>query len=347
MVWHQVVALTRMRVVLLLREPEALFWMLAFPILLAAALGYAFRDAEPQASRVAVVAGGGADDGALAALEAAPDVEVRAVGSLQEVEDELLRGALDAVVEPRAGAPARVHADRQREAGETARLRVEAALARARLDAGASLVAHVETTQVGTRYVDYLYPGLLGLNLAGTGLWAIGFAIVEERHKHLLRRLLVTPMRRSSYLLSFVLSRLVFMVLEIGVLLAFGAWVLGVPLRGSVLALAVLAVTGALAFAGLGLLVAARARTIEGISGLTNLVMMPLWLGCGVFFSYERFPQVVHPLLAALPLTPLNDGLRAVMLDGHGLGALGGSLAWLVGWGSAGFAGALVLFRWR
>lgn len=250
MAWRQVLALTRMRLLLLLREPEGLFWTLAFPILLATALGHAFGDVAPG-------------------------------------------------------------------------------------------------PYPGARYVDYLFPGLLGLNVAATGLWAIGFAVVEERQGHLLRRLLATPMRRSAYLLSFVLSRLLFLVLELAVLLAFGAWVLGIPLRGSVAALVVLALAGALAFAGLGLLVASRARTLEGISGLTNLVMMPLWLGCGVFFSHERFPEPVRPWLAALPLTPLNDGLRAILLAGEGPLALAGPLACLAAWGSAGFLGALALFRWR
>jgi len=346
MAWRQVAALTRMRLLLLLREPEALFWTLAFPVLLAAALGYAFRDVEPAPSRVAIVPGAGdAHAPLLAALHAAPDLELVTARTAAELEHALRRGALDAIVE--LGAPVRVHADRQRQAGETARLRVVAALAQVGRAPDAPAVSDVTATRIGARYVDYLFPGLLGLNVAATGLWAIGFAVVEERSKHLLRRMLATPMRRSSYLLSFVLSRLLFLVLEVGVLLAFGAWVLDVPMRGSVTALVVLALAGALAFAGLGLLVASRARTIEGISGLTNLVMMPLWLGCGVFFSHERFPAALQPWLAALPLTPLNDGLRAILLDGAGPLALALPLAWLAAWGSAGFLGALILFRWR
>jgi ABC-type multidrug transport system permease subunit len=195
--------------------------------------------------------------------------------------------------------------------------------------------------------VDWLVPALLGMNLMGTGLWGIGFAVAEQRQKKLLRRFLVTPMKRSSYLLSFVISRLVFLVIELGVLLTFGLLILGVPLIGSVFAFTVLCLLGSLAFAGVGLLVASRPKTIEGISGVLNLVMMPMWLCSGVFFSYERFPAPVQVFCKALPLTALNDALRLVMLDGKSLGSLFAELAVLLLWGVLSFLVALKIFRWE
>ena len=185
------------------------------------------------------------------------------------------------------------------------------------------------------------------MNLMGTGMWGIGFAIADVRRKKLLKRLTVTPMRRSSFFLSFIFSRLVFLVLEVLGLVLVGHFLLGVPFRASPLDFALLTVLGAFPFAGLGILVASRVRTIEGVSGLMNLVMMPMWLGSGVFFSYERFPEVVHPFLRLLPLTGLNDALRALMLDGEGLAAVVPELALLALWGALTFGLALRIFRWE
>ncbi len=185
------------------------------------------------------------------------------------------------------------------------------------------------------------------MNLMGTGMWGIGFAIADVRRRKFLKRLLVTPMRRSSFFLSFMLSRLVFLLLELTVLAGFGRWILGVPFNGDLLSFAIVTLLGALTFAGLGILVAARVRTIEGVSGLMNLVMMPMWLASGVFFSYERFPDALHPVLRLLPLTGLNDALRAIMIDGESILQQGPELAMLAGWCVLSFLLALKIFRWE
>jgi ABC-type multidrug transport system permease subunit len=199
----------------------------------------------------------------------------------------------------------------------------------------------------GARYIDFLIPGLIGLNLMGSGMWGLGFAIVSARGKKLLKRFAATPMRRSHYLLSFVLSRLIFLALEVAALVGFAWLVFGVVIRGSLIDVAVCAVVGALAFSGLGLLVAARPRTVEGVSGLMNFVMLPMWLLSGTFFSAARFPQWFQPLIKALPLTALNDVLRAVMNDGASLVSHGTQLAIVLAWGVVSFVVALRIFRWQ
>jgi ABC-type multidrug transport system permease subunit len=181
----------------------------------------------------------------------------------------------------------------------------------------------------------------------GTGIWSIGFSIVNHRSRGVLKRLLATPMRRRDYLLAQVIGRLVFLVVEVAVVLGVGWLAFGVPMRGSLVTLAVLAVLGAAAFAGIGLLLAARTRTVEGLSGLANFVMMPMWVLSGIFFSTERFPDVMQPWIAILPLTALIDSLRDVMLDGATLLAVRGDLGVLIVWGGAGFAVALWRFRWH
>ena len=159
--------------------------------------------------------------------------------------------------------------------------------------------------------------------------------------------LTATPMRKSDFLLGQILSRLFFLLLEIAVILAFGVLAFGVPIRGSVTLLLAMALLGSLSFAGLGLLVAARAKTLEAASGLMNLVMVPMWLLSGVFFSADRFPNAAQPLIRALPLTALNDALRAVMLEGKGLTAIAVPAVILAAWGVASFGVALKIFRWQ
>jgi ABC-type multidrug transport system permease subunit len=199
----------------------------------------------------------------------------------------------------------------------------------------------------GSRYIDFLVPGLLGMNLMGTGMWGIGFSIVTARSRGLLKRLAATPMRKRHFLMGQMAGRMVFLVPEVVVLLGFAHVAFGVPVSGSVAALAIVTGVGATAFTGIGLLVAARPRTIEGVSGLMNFVMLPMWIVSGVFFSPSRFPDAVLPAIHLLPLTALNDALRAVMIDGASLASVARELLVLGAWGAAAFAVALRLFRWR
>ena len=200
---------------------------------------------------------------------------------------------------------------------------------------------------VGSRYVDWLVPGLLGMNIMSTGLWGIGFSVVTARTRKLLKRLVASPMRKRDYLLGHLFGRLVFLVIEVGALVGFSRLVFGVPMRGSWLMLAATCLIGGLSFGGIGLLVASRARTVEAVSGLLNLVMLPMWLLSGVFFASSNFPAAMQPFIRALPLTSLNESLRAVMLEGADLAAIGGRLLLLAVWGVVSFVAALRLFRWR
>jgi ABC-type multidrug transport system permease subunit len=199
----------------------------------------------------------------------------------------------------------------------------------------------------GSRYIDFLLPGLLGMNLMGSSIWGLAFGVVDARRKKLLKRLIATPMPRHEYLVSFLLSRLVMLVVEVSTLLGFGMLVFHVPVRGSLAVFAVLCIVGSLSFSSLGLLIASRVRTIEAVSGLTNSVMMPMWIVSGVFFSAQRFPDMLQPVIRALPLTAIIDALRANMLQGAGLMQLWPELAVLGAWLIVSFTLALKLFRWR
>jgi ABC-type multidrug transport system permease subunit len=201
--------------------------------------------------------------------------------------------------------------------------------------------------EAGSRYIDFVVPGLLGMTIMGGGIWGLGFSIVDQRRKRLLKRLVATPMSRAQYLASYVVSRFVLLTIEAVVLIGASALLFKVPMRSSWLSIAAIVVVSALAFGGLGLLIAARSQTIEGVSGLMNLCMLPMWVLSGVFFSSENFPRAVQPFIKALPLTATNDALRASMLRGVPFAALWPQLGVLALWMTICFAIALRIFRWR
>ena len=327
-----------------LREPEAVFWVFAFPILLAFALGLAFKNRGPEQVKVGIPAGTGAPE-VQAALERYPRTKIESlVLDSAEAAKRLRTGAVSLLVIP--GDPVTLRFDSTRQESGLARLVVENALQAAAGRQDARTIGEQRVTEVGSRYIDFLIPGLLGMNIMGTGLWGIGFALVNARQRRLLKRFLASPMRKTDFMLAHMLARLVFLTLEVSSVILFGWLVFSVPLRGSIAAVAVVVLLGAASFTGLGLLVASRARTIEGVSGLMNVVMVPMWIGSGVFFSWSRFPEALHPAIRALPLTALNDALRAVMIDGATLAGVGGMLGIIVAWGVATFAVAFRIFRW-
>jgi ABC-2 type transport system permease protein len=343
---HPLAVLTKMRLLEFVREPEALFWVFAFPVLMALVLGFAFRDRPPDPVPVGVVSGPTA--AALTqALERSGAVKPSAYPSLADGLEALRTGKIALLVEESGASGLEYHFDRTRPDARIARLEVNEALQRSRGRADPSPAKDELIHEKGSRYIDFLLPGILGLNLMGTGIWGIGFAIVNARLKKTLKLMVATPMRKSDYLLAQMLSRFVFFVLEVIVILAFGVLVFQVPVRGSIALLALITVVGAFCFGGMGLLVAARARTLEAANGLMNLVMVPMWLFSGVFFSAERFPKAAQPFIQALPLTALNNALRAVMLEGRPLAAIAGTLAIVAVWGVVSFAVALKIFRWQ
>ena len=334
------------------RQPEAVFWTFVFPILLAVGLGLAFRSRAPDQVKVAVVARGdsAASEGIRRALSS------DSLLSVQMLDDSgaaraLRTGKVAMVLIPTSmtfppGSVEYVY-DFDRSESRNARLVVDRALQSGAGRTDPVKVAERKITDKGSRYIDFVMPGLLGMNLLGSGIWGIGFGIVDSRGKKLLKRFMATPMSRSEFLLSFLLSRLFFLILEVITLVGFGALVFGVPLRGSLLELGVICLVSALSFGALGLLVASRAKTIDGVSGLMNLVMMPMWIFSGVFFSYSNFPDAVQPIIKALPLTPVNDALRANMLEGTALSGLGLEMFIITAWLVVSFVLALKLFRWR
>lgn len=336
--------LTRIRV--MFREPEVLFWVFFFPVLIALGIGVAFSEGGPERFVVGLEAGTGAEIHR-AALEASPDLEVRLLAP-DEVEGALRRGEVALVVGgPGAASAPTLTFDPTRPEARTARILAEWVLQRA---AGASTPLDLQVSEVrtrGQRYIDWLIPGLIGFNLMGTGLWAVGFYTTQNRENRVLRRLIATPMRRSDFLLAQIIARYFFLVGEVPLIMLVAWLAFGVPVVGSLGAVAFVVVLGATCFTGLGLLAACRARTTEGVSGLINLIMMPMLVLSGVFFSVQRFPESAQAAIRLLPLTAVNDALRAVYNEGSGIGAILPEVGVLLAWTVVSFVVALRLFRWQ
>jgi ABC-2 type transport system permease protein len=322
------------------REPEAIFWTFVFPILLTAGLGLAFRNKPADVVKV-----GTTSQEIASRLKSEKGLAVE-VSDRAVAEQSLRTGRVVLLVLPDQGGRVDYKYDDTNPDARTAKLLADRALLHASGVSGPDVKEEL-VREAGARYVDFLVPGLLGMNLMGSGIWGLGFAIVDARRKKLLKRLVASPMSRSEYLLSFVLSRLVWLVAEVVVLLGFAGLVFGIPFRGPLWQLLLLCLLGALVFSALGLLIASRAQTIEAASGLMNVTMMPMWVLSGVFFSAERFPDAIQPFIRALPLTAVIDSLRGNMLQGLTIEKLWPQVGVMLAWFVVCFFTALRLFRWK
>ena len=366
------IVLTRIRE--FYRRPTAIFWVYVFPILMAIVLGVAFSNPKVEEQHVGIVSP--ADPAlakriadALAAQNAkASSGATKIIGYL--VSDAAGRrglrlGRYTLLVLPKtAGAP-KSSSDTTQLVGElagidleylydpsvpqsyAARWAVDDALQRAagRQEPLATHDARFE--EPGSRYIDFVIPGLIGASLMSSGLWGVGFVVVDMRVRNLLKRFFTTPMRRADFLSGMILSRMFFIITEVLLLLFFARWLFDVRVLGSWLAVLFLIILGSGTFAAIGLLMAARARTVETASGIINLVMLPMWMVSGIFFSAERFPDAVQPLVKSLPLTAVINALRGVMIEELSIFALWGPVLVLLVWGIGSFALAIKLFRWQ
>ncbi len=334
--------LTKARLREFLREPGMVFWVFGFPVLMVVALGLAFRNSPAAPPRVVVT--DAVEPWIVQALNQA-EHEVVVLPQAQ-AEQQLRTGKRDLMVLEQGGKLS-YRLDKTRPEGRLARLMVDDALQRARGRQDVLSATEQELVEPGARYVDFLLPGVIGLNLMGSSIWGIGYNVVVARKRKLLKRFAASPMRHSHFLLAYALSRLVFLGFELVALVVLGSLAFGVQIHGSYLAFGIVSMVGAAAFAGLSLTVGARAQSIETANGWLNFIMLPMWLLSGSFFSYERFPEVMHPFIQLLPLTALNDALRAISSEGAALGSTWPQLLVLAVWGAVSFVVALRTFRWQ
>jgi ABC-type multidrug transport system permease subunit len=307
------------------------------------AMAIAFPAGGGQAVRVGVIAGPHTE-ALRKTLAGSKDVVVRDLSPDDQLRA-LRNGDVHVIVV--AGNPPTYRFDPTREESRLAQLVVDNVLKGASGRAEPWLAREELIEVPGSRYVDWLIPGIISLGIMNNGLWSIGFMTVQARLRKLLKRLAASPMQKRDFLMAPVLARLVFLGPEVAVPLVFGWLAFGMPIRGGIVSIAVVAILGALMWGALGLLMGSRARTFEAASGLMNLMSVPMWVLSGVFFSSSNFPDAVQPFIQALPLTALVDTLRGVILEGATLASLWHELAILAAWTVLPFAIALKIFRWR
>lgn len=328
------------------REPDVIFWVYLFPLFLIGGLGVAFTDKTPQPVLIRIAAEDPADAERLRAKVQDSELIVAEVVELSTLEEPGAGASWDlSVIAGAAGVEYRL--DPQQPESQLALERFDRAIQQAAGREDPVTTTVVEESRPGARYIDWVIPGLLGLNILGSSMWGVGYTAVDLRIRKVLKRLSATPMRKSDFLLSLLASRMIFLALEVTAILTFGIWVFGMPFQGNVLEVAAMCFAGACAFSAIGLLTGARADKVETVSGLMNAVQVPMWLASGVFFSADRFPSVVQPVIQVLPLTQLNNVLRAMILEGAGFFDDTAALAILAGWTVVCFTLALRFFRWQ
>jgi ABC-type multidrug transport system permease subunit len=341
-----VAVLVRTRLTEFIRKPAAVFWTYVFPLVMMFILGSAFRSQTNPPSEIGVVADSPATPW-LQQLAASPELKVSHLSPAVGL-NHLRSGRISLLVRPNPGATEGLEFlyDPARGGGRLAELQIREQLRASREAIEPLPIVTTPYSEPGGRYIDFLIPGLIGMTLLGGGLWGVGYAIVDMRIRKLLKRYLATPMRRSDFLLGIVLSRLLFMFPQVAMILLASYWAFSVKIHGSWIEFAGLVTVGGLQFAGVGLLVASRARSMEAMSGLINLAMLPMWTLSGIFFSYQNFPEILHWPIRLLPLTSLLDVLRGVMLDGASCWSFPIELILIAAWTTGTFSLALYLFRW-
>ena len=328
-----------------LREPEAIFWTYGFPLLMVVGLGLAFDSSKPNPTLVDVIEGPGAVR-IVQALEGQDGFKVHLAAEFEAMQ-RLRRNRTQIVARLDPDGVCQYYFDPSNPDARAARSALDDTLQKAFGRRDSLPVQDRTQTVPGSRYVDFLVPGLIGMNLMGGGMWGVGFMLVDMRIKKLLKRMLGTPMKQPQLLVAMIGTRALFFIPEVFVLLASAHWIFGVPIQGSLIDILVMALIGCLSFAGIGLLAASRAQRIESISGILNVTMMPMWLCSGIFFSADRFPAVMQPFIQALPLTQLINALRAVILEGLSLPSQTVPILILAAWGGVSFLMALRIFRWN
>jgi len=199
----------------------------------------------------------------------------------------------------------------------------------------------------GTRYIDFLVPGLMAMGIMMSCMWGLSYGMIDKRSKKLLRRMVATPMRKSYFLISLMTVRIVMNLIESSLLFFFAWLAFHITIEGSIIGLFAIFLAGNIAFGGIAIFVSCRTSNTEIGNGLVNAVVMPMMVLSGVFFSYHNFPDWSIPVIQKLPLTLLADGLRSIFIEGAQMTEVMLPVALLLGIGIFFFSVGLKFFKWH
>jgi ABC-type multidrug transport system permease subunit len=350
-----------------LREPAVLFWGIGFPILMSIGLGIAFSRKPETLRHVALIS---ADTGTFSVVlldEKLGNTTFRLEKmSWEEAMVQLKRGHVNVAVTA-GDSGYRYHFDPVNQDAQLVYMKLSPALDRIpaeksgesagdvfpshsvyELDMDASGSARIDAlTVTGTRYIDFLIPGMIAMGVMFSCLWGLGYGIIDNRSKKLLRRMIATPMKRSNYLVAMITVRVLMNVIEAG-LLALFAWIaFGITIQGNFPALIVLFLAGNISFSGISIFLACHTSKTEIGNAFINVISMPMMVLSGIFFSYHNFPDWAIPIIKPLPLTMLADGIRSIFIEGAGFSQVAFPSLILSITGVVFFTVGLKLFRWH
>jgi ABC-2 type transport system permease protein len=321
----------------LLREPGVLFWGIIFPILMSLGLGIAFTKTQDIERSIAIVNPAGPissflpDKGEkLAAEDGEEAYKIRLMDenlgnttlffmpmTWDEAIAGLKRGTIGLILEETNGEKI-YHFDPSNTDAQLTYMKVSALFNSRTIETGSGEEIQPLTLR-GTRYIDFLIPGLIAMNVMTSCLWGLGYGVIDKRSKKLMRRMVATPMKKSHFLFSLITVRFIMNFLESVLLFIFAWLVFDVVIQGNIPALILVFLAGNLAFSGLAVFISSRTANTEIGNGLINAIVFPLMVLSGIFFSYYNFPDWSIPFIRNLPLTLLADGIRSIFIEGAGM----------------------------
>jgi len=352
----------------LIREPGVLFWGIVFPILMSLGLGIAFTKKQDIERHVAIVNTSDSENkkilnflsnnGEIISGDNGEDtykiiLQDENMGnttlyfepmSWENAMAQLKKGTLGIIVEEKEGYKI-YHFDPSNTDAQLTYMKISAVFNSRVLQSARNDVVKPLTLR-GTRYIDFLIPGLIAMNVMTSCLWGLGYGVIDKRSKKLMRRMVATPMKKSHFLFSLITVRFTMNLLESGLLFLFAWLVFGVIIQGSIFALIIVFLAGNLAFSGLAVFIASRTANTEIGNGLINAIVIPMMVLSGIFFSYYNFPEWSIPYIQKLPLTLLTDGIRGIFIEGGGMSAILIPSILMVTFGTIFFLFGLRIFKW-
>lgn len=366
--YNQFWQLTRAHLMEIVREPGVLFWGIVFPIFMSLGLGIAFMQKQDTTRKVAMIAG---DQKMLAdsVLKSYATIDTKSrsdsvaytlvlkndqLGSTTYLfyrmswnmaEVALKQGKINFIIDEEKGKTV-FRFDPLNPDAQLVYLKLEPVFGGGKSVAVENTESIRPLTVTGTRYIDFLIPGLLAMGIMMSTMWGLSYGIIEKRSKKLLRRMVATSMNKSYFLISFMLVRMLMNFVEAVLLIIFASLAFHITIQGSIPALLAIFVAGNIGFAGLAFFISCRTAKTEIGNGLINVIVMPMMLLSGVFFSYHNFPDALIPFLQKLPLTLVADGMRSIFIEGAGMLQIAFPVAILTIGGSIFFLLGLKFFRW-
>ena len=372
--FNQLWQLTKALFMEIVREPGVLFWGILFPILMSLGLGLAFTKKTDVLRKIAVIRNREisiADTSGLTnflekkceknlikgketfrwKLTLNDDKLGNSIFLFYEMDwdkamIQLKRGTVNLIILEK-GKVTEFHFDPMNPDAELTYLKLSPVIGTAELIPVKNNAEIKPLTVTGTRYIDFLVPGLITMGVMMSSMWGISYGLIEKRSKKLLRRLVATPMKKSHFLIALITVRITMNFIESSSLFLFALFAFKLTIQGDISALLLMFLAGNIAFAGLAVLVSSHTSNTEVGNGLINAVVMPMMVLSGIFFSYHNFPDWSIPFIRILPLTMLTDGIRSIFNEGAGYDDVTIPILILSATGVIFFTAGLKIFKWH